>query len=102
VVRYIHIIGAANHMTSTRPPTMFIAAQNGVTNGEPMYAIWAQSKVTGNRPRPDAVPNCKSLVILQSIERIVHTRLATITLRGANHVITLNELKAGNKRPGRK
>jgi hypothetical protein len=44
-------------MTSTRPPTIFIAAQNGVTRGEPMYAIWAQSKVTGNKPSPDAVPN---------------------------------------------
>lgn len=52
---------------------MFMAAQNGVIKGEPMYAICAQSKVTGNNPRPDEIPN----------------RLATTTLFGANQVITL-------------
>jgi hypothetical protein len=36
---------------------MFMAAQNGVTSGEPMYAICAQSNVTGNNPSPEAVPN---------------------------------------------
>lgn len=36
---------------------MLSAAQNGVTSGEPMYAIWAQSKVTGNSPKPDDTPN---------------------------------------------
>jgi len=54
---YSHMIGAAIHITPTRPPRMFIAAQNGVINGEPMYAICAQSKVTGNNPRPDEIPN---------------------------------------------
>jgi len=53
------MIGAAIHMTPTRPPRIFIAAQKGVIKGDPMYAICAQSKVTGNRPRPDEIPNCK-------------------------------------------
>jgi hypothetical protein len=57
IVIYLHMMGAAIHMTPTRPPKMFIAAQNGVTSGDPMYAICAQSKVTGNKPSPEAVPN---------------------------------------------
>jgi hypothetical protein len=54
---YIHIMGAMIHMTITRPPMMFNAAQKGTTSGEPMYAICDQSKVIGKRPRPDATPN---------------------------------------------
>jgi len=70
---HLHMIGAAIHITITSPPRMFMAAQNGVIKGEPMYAICAQSKVTGNNPRPDEIPN----------------KLATTTLFGANQVITL-------------
>jgi hypothetical protein len=47
-------------MTMTRPPIIFIAAQNGTTRGDPMYAICDQSKVIGNNPRPDATPNYTS------------------------------------------
>ena len=53
----LHMIGAAIHMTPTSPPRMFMAAQNGVIKGDPMYAICAQSKVRGNSPRPDEMPN---------------------------------------------
>ena len=51
------MMGAAIHMTKTSPVIMFTAAQNGTTSGDPMYAIWDQSKVSGKRPSPDAVPN---------------------------------------------
>jgi hypothetical protein len=44
---------------------MFMAAQNGVISGDPMYAIWAQSKVTGNKPSPDEIPNCDELADVQ-------------------------------------
>ena len=54
---YSHMMGAAIHMTKTSPVIMFTAAQNGTTSGDPMYAIWDQSKVSGKRPSPDAVPN---------------------------------------------
>jgi hypothetical protein len=57
----IHMIGAINHITTTRPLTMFIAAQKGTTRGEPIYAIWDQSNVMGKSPRPDATPNCNQL-----------------------------------------
>ena len=50
--KYLHMIGAAIHITITSPPRMFMAAQNGVIKGEPMYAIWAQSKVMSDIPIP--------------------------------------------------
>jgi len=53
----IHNIGAKIHITNNNPPTTFIAAQKGVTKGEQIYAICAQSKVTGKRPKPELTPN---------------------------------------------
>ena len=98
------MIGATIHMTTTRPPMMFRAAQNGTTRGDPMYAIWDQSKVNGNNPSPEATPNCFMLLDLCYHSKVWMglTRLATTTLRGANHVMTLNQLNAGNSRPGKK
>jgi hypothetical protein len=51
------MIGARIHMTTTRPPRILRAAQNGIMSGDPMYAICAQSKVTGNKPSPEEIPN---------------------------------------------
>jgi hypothetical protein len=51
------MIGATIHITITRPPMMFIAAQKGTTSGDPIYAIWDQSNVMGNNPSPEATPN---------------------------------------------
>ena len=53
----IHNIGAKIHITSSNPLTTFMAAQKGVSKGEPIYAICAQSKVTGKRPSPELTPN---------------------------------------------
>lgn len=66
-------MGAIIHMTITRPAMTFMAAQNGTKSGDPTYVICAQSKVIGNRPKPEVTPN----------------RFATTTFLGANHVTTL-------------
>lgn len=54
----LHMIGAIIHMTTTSPPTTLAAAHHGVSSGEPIYAIWAQSNVMGKRPNPETTPNC--------------------------------------------
>lgn len=50
-------MGATTHMMITKPATTLAAAHQGVSNGEPMYAICAQSNVKGNKPSPEEVPN---------------------------------------------
>lgn len=52
-----HSTGAIIHITIIRPAMTFAAAQKGVIKGDPIYEIWAQSKVKGNIPRPVATPN---------------------------------------------
>lgn len=55
---------------------MFRAAQNGATRGDPMYATCDQSKVTGNRPRPDTVPNFENYVsmTMKTLDRECNVR----------------------------
>lgn len=42
--------------TISQPAKTFAWAQKGTTNGEPLYAIWLQSKVIGIKPSPVDMP----------------------------------------------
>lgn len=81
-------------MTTTRPVTMLAAAHHGVSKGDPIYAIWAQSKVKGNMPRPEATPNYSGQRFFIQISRfqgiyLSRTRFDTTTFLGANQVTKL-------------
>ena len=42
---------------NTMPAAMLSSAHQGVASGDPMYAIWLQSKVRIDIPRPETDPN---------------------------------------------
>ena len=41
----------------TKPIATLASAHQGVARGDPMYAIWAQSKVIRDMPKPLVYPN---------------------------------------------
>ena len=50
-------MGAKIQNRTIKPQMIFNVAQNGTTNGDPIYAIWDQSNVSGKSPSPDDTPN---------------------------------------------
>jgi len=54
---------------------MLTCAHHGTTSGEPMYAIWPQSKVSPDMPRPDTTP--KSWLTTTLLGAIQQTQLKT-------------------------
>ena len=57
----------------TMPNAMLAPAHHGVERGEPMYAIWDQSKVMRDIPRPETVP--KSWLTTMLLGTIQQTQL---------------------------
>ena len=50
-------IGVTIQKKNTNPIPTFASAHQGVANGLPIKAIWLQSNVTSDIPKPDVYPN---------------------------------------------
>ena len=75
------MIGVRNQKKKRKPAAMFASAHHGVASGEPIYAIWPQSKVIRDMPSPDVYPNNWLTVLLRGNIQVTHEKTESAVKR---------------------